>query len=71
MINFNNPDFDGILEKAGFERLEENTPVFFNGGITIDLSKGMNTVNLRKIIDAAFSAGELARAKAFNDLLEH
>lgn len=69
-INFNNPDFDGILQNAGFTRKEEGSTIFTNGGVTIDLARGMNTVNLRKIVHCAFKNGGSDKAKQIKDLLE-
>jgi len=69
-INFNNPDFDGILQKAGFTRKEVGSTIFTNGGVTIDLAKGINTVNLRKIVDCAFKNGGSDKVKQIKDILE-
>jgi len=72
-INFNNPDFDNYLEKIGFVRQDDNdseSTIFKNGGITIDLSKGMTANNLSKIIHSAIKEGESNKVKQFRGLLE-
>ncbi len=69
-INFNNPDFDGILESVGFTRIRWGSAIFKNGGVIIDLSKGMNVDNLRKIVQCSFKKGGSDKARQIKELLE-
>lgn len=71
-INFNNPDFDNYLEKAGFIRQDDNdsnSTVFKNGGVTIDLSKGLTASTLGKIVNCAFDKGSIDKASRIKELL--
>ena len=67
-INFNNPDFDAILLEAGFKRVADGSTLFKCDGVTIDLSKGMTSVNLRKIVNCAFKAGSKDKSEKLKNL---